>query len=282
MSQNNSKKESFMSMYKGIVWGDPQNERVCLADSTLVAEYAKFSLGHWSFLGPRSETKCNATDTFRPGGEWDRVAELMMINLSESLHPTFRATNALERGTLKSKGDGMLSINFCGDYVNVELIFRTFVPVDQLSINGAVADLCEEFTLPLANTRKPCLAMDKSESLVLFAYLLNIQSPLLTNEQAQGNLLQHHKESVENLPDDEQLIKLCTDVGFIKTVAPRQCFLTKDAEEFSQFDGHLACPEKTLPREDESSKLKGWMRGDAKIGPALEVVTNYHQRKARS
>ena len=37
----------------------------------LVAEYAKkVSLGHWSFLGPGSETKWNATDTFKPGGEW--------------------------------------------------------------------------------------------------------------------------------------------------------------------------------------------------------------------
>ena len=169
-------------MYNDIVRGDPHNERVCLANSTLWLNMQRSSLwGHWSFLGPRSETKCNATDTFRPGGEWDRVAEPMMINLSESGHPTFRATSALERGTLKSKGGGMLSINLCGDYVNVELIFRTFVPVNQLSIYGAaVAASCEEFTLPWANTRKPCLAMDKSESLVLFVDLLNIQSPLLT------------------------------------------------------------------------------------------------------
>ena len=46
---------------------------------------------------------------------------------------------------------------------------------------------------------------------------------------------------MENLPNDEQLIKLCTDEGFIKTVAPGQYFMTKDAEEFSQFDGHVAC-----------------------------------------
>ena len=81
--------------------------------------------------------------------------------------------------------------------------------------------------------------MDNAESTVKTA--LNIQRPLLTNEQAQGDLLQNHKEQVENLLDDEQLIKLCTDVGFVKTVAPGQHFMTKDAEEFSQFDGHVAC-----------------------------------------
>ena len=61
----------FMSMYNDIIWGDPQNEQVRLTNSTLVAEYAKkFSSGHRSFLGPGSETKWNATDTFKPRGEW--------------------------------------------------------------------------------------------------------------------------------------------------------------------------------------------------------------------
>ena len=145
----------FMSMYNDIVWRDPNNEKVCVANSTLVAEYAKkFSLGHWSFLGPGSETKSNATDTCKPGIEWDRVAEIMMINFSESGHPIFRATSAVARGTLKSERDGKLCIHVCGDYVIVEVIFRTIVSVNRLSINGAVVDLCEEFIFPLPSTRK--------------------------------------------------------------------------------------------------------------------------------
>ena len=83
----------------------------------------------------------------------------------------------------------------------------------QLSFYGAVVDLCEEFLAPLAGTGR-LAAMDKSDSTVKTA--LNIQRPLLTNEQAQGDLLQNHKERVANLPNDEQLIKLCTDAGFIK------------------------------------------------------------------
>ena len=71
----------------------------------------------------------------------------------------------------------------------------------------AVADMCEEFIPPLASTGKS-VAMVKSESLVSLADLLNVQRPLLTNELAQGNLLQNHKERVENFPDDEQLIKI--------------------------------------------------------------------------
>ena len=118
-----------------------------------MAEYAKkFSLGHGSFLGPRSETKWNATDTFRPGGEGDRVAELMIINFSESGHSTFRATSALEQGTLQIKGGGTLSTNFCKGYDNVEL----FSALLSLSITSVCTEqyLCEEFTLRLANTRQ--------------------------------------------------------------------------------------------------------------------------------
>ena len=184
---------------------------------------------------------------------------------SESGHPIFRATSALERGTLKSNGGGKLSIHFCGDYDNVELLFRTIVSANQLSIYGAVADRCEEFIPSFANTRRP-IAMEKSES---FADLLKTQRPLLTNEQAHWDMLQNHKERVENLPNDEQLIKLCTDEGFIKTVAPGQYFMTKDAEEFSQFDGHVACRKvHTLPRDGDSSTPKGWIRGNTKIRKA--------------
>ena len=46
--------------------------------------------------------------------------------------------------------------------------------------------------------------------------------------------------------------------------------MTKDAEEFSHFDGHVACREYTSPRDDESSKSQGWIRGSTKIGPVME------------
>ena len=161
---------------------------------------------------------------------------------------------------MKSKGGGKLSFHFCGDYDKVQVLFRTIVSVSKLSIYGAVADLCEEFIPPLAITGGP-VVMEKSESLVPPVDLLNIQRPLLTNDQAQRDLLQNHKERVEILPKDEQLIKLCTDAGFIKTVAPGQYFMTNDAEEFSQFDGHVACREYTLPQDEEPSTPKGWIRG---------------------
>ena len=70
-----------------------------------VAGYARrFAYGHWSFLGPGSEKWRYGTHTYKPNGKWDRVAEDMMLNFSESGHPVFRGSSAFERGALRSKG----------------------------------------------------------------------------------------------------------------------------------------------------------------------------------
>ena len=49
--------------------------------------------------------------------------------------------------------------------------------------------------------------------------------------------------------------------------------MKKDTEEFSQFTDSVACREYTLPRDEDSSEPKGWIRGNTKIGPVLEVTT---------
>ena len=67
--------------------------------------------------------------------------ESMMLNFAESGHPVFRATNALERGELRSKRKGKKSIQLNGSEETVELILRTVVYFNQLSSYGAVAEL---------------------------------------------------------------------------------------------------------------------------------------------
>ena len=66
-----------------------------------------------------------------------------MIKFAESGHPIFRATSALERGELRSKGMTEKSIHFNGSEETTELILRTIISVNQLSIYGADADLCK-------------------------------------------------------------------------------------------------------------------------------------------
>ena len=55
--------------------------------------------------------------------------------------------------------------------------------------------------------------------------------------------------------------------------------MTKDTEEFSQFTDSVACREYTLPRDENSSDPKGWIRGNTKIGPVLKVTTSCLQGK---
>ena len=73
----------------------------------------------------------------------------MMIKFVESGHPVFRATSPLSRGTLKSKGGGKLPIHFCADGRTIETVFCTIISVIQISIYGAVSDLCEETELAM-------------------------------------------------------------------------------------------------------------------------------------
>ena len=64
------------------------------------------------------------------------------------------------------------------------------------------------------------------------------------------------------------------DAGFLNVVEIGQYFMTKVTAEFSQFHA-VACREYILPREEEASQPKGWIQGNPKIGPVLEVATSY-------
>ena len=83
------------------------------------------------------------------------MAELMMIKVRECGHPVFRATSPLSRGTLKSKGGGQLSIHFCADGETITTVFRTITSVNQLSLYGTVAEMCEEYESFHDRTGKP-------------------------------------------------------------------------------------------------------------------------------
>ena len=65
-----------------------------------------------------------------------------------------------------------------------------------------------------------------------------------------------------------------SNAGFIKIVAEGQYFVTHDAELAKMGS---SCRVYTLPRNDQLSKAKGWIRGNEKIGPVLEVTVSNHK-----
>ena len=138
--------------------------------------------------------------------------------------------------------------------------------------------MCEEYGTCQTRTVRPVLA-GQSDPLFEPAKLL-IMTPRPSIEiPAQENLLQKYRERVDKLSQQNRVIKICTDAGFLTTVEVGQYFMTKHTDEFSQFAAPVTCREYTLPRDEKSSDPKGWIRGNIKIGPRLEVTTSYLQGK---
>ena len=136
----------FMSMFNDISCDRKGNKEECLANASVVKVLAKkFGIGQRSFIGPGSKKKWYSGEENGPQGAWDNIADEMLFEFAESGHPFFRATTPLSRGQLKSRGHGKLSIHYCADQKTVETILRIIVFANQLSLYGAVVNMCEEF-----------------------------------------------------------------------------------------------------------------------------------------
>ena len=187
-----------------------------------------------------------------------------MLTFAERKQPIFRSTSPLTRGVLKSKGGGKLSIHFSADGETVEIVFRTIISVDQLSIHGAVSDMCEECNTCHDRTGRPVVAGQSNPLLVPSVMKTHIP---LTDDLAQEDLLQRYQERIEKLSQQDRVIKFCTEAGFLITVEVGQYFMTKDTEEFSQFTDSVACRECTLPRDEIFLNQKVGFEGTLRLDP---------------
>ena len=97
---------------------------------------------HSTALG--DEKKWYGTLSKTPERKWDSTATKMMERFKETGHPIFKSICALSRGILKRKNNRD-TIHFNADASNTELLVRTTLSANQLSIYGAVSSWCEEF-----------------------------------------------------------------------------------------------------------------------------------------
>ena len=152
-----------MSMFNDISCDRKGNKDECLANAGVVKVLARrFGSGQWSFIGPGSDKKWYFMEENSPQGIWDNIAEEMLLEFAESGHPIFRATTPLSRGQLKSKGHRKLSIHFAADEFTIDTIFRIILSVNQLSIYGAVAAICDEFENHQDGSGEPEILMEQS------------------------------------------------------------------------------------------------------------------------
>ena len=165
---------------------------------------------HWS----RFREKWYSMEENSPQRIWDHIAEKMLV-FAESGCPIFRATTPLSRGKLKSKGHGKLSIPFAADQETIETIFRTIVSANQLSLYGAVANMCEECESLHDRSGKPDVVM--GQSIVLSE--IKTEVPLENNDPAYQNfLLQRYEEGIERLSQQDRVSKFCMDERIISVV----------------------------------------------------------------
>ena len=207
-----------ISMFNDISCGPKDNEQECLAHAKVVSLYArKFGTGQWSFIGPGSEKKWYSMKEDSTQVIWDNIAEKMLLEFAESGCPIFRATTPLSRGQLRSKGHGKLSIHFAATQETIEASFRKIVSANQLSLYGAVTEMCEECETLHDRSERPVVMEQPSSSFVLSAIktevLLDCDDPI-----NQDLLLQQYGERIEKLSQQDKLSKFCMDAGFINVV----------------------------------------------------------------
>ena len=136
------------------------------------------------------------------------------------------------RGELRSKGEGKKSIHFNGSHENIELLLRTVISANQLSIYGAIADLCDE-------APKRIRTLERWKSL---------PSSLWQKFLPRNGSGETYGKSASKLSEDLKSPKLCSDAG-LKFVEREQYFYTLETEEGQRMQ-HL-CREYTPLRNEE-------------------------------
>ena len=129
--------------------------------------------------------------------------------------------------------------------------------------------MCEEFENHDRSARPDVLG----QSIVLSA--IKAEVPLQNENPSYHNVQwQQYQERIKSFSQESKVSKFCMDAGFLITVEVGQYFMTKDTGDFRKFRA-VACREYTLPRDDESSQPVGWIQGNTRIGPVLEITTSY-------
>ena len=145
---------------------------------------------------------------------------------------------------------GKLSIHFAADYPTIETVFRRIISANQLSIYGAVANICEEFEAHQDGSGELDVLM--GQSIVLGE--IKAEIPLQNEDRSTHQILwQQYMERIESLSPESKVSRFCMEAGFLRVVEVGQYFMTKDTSDFREFRS-VACREYTLHRDDPASQ----------------------------
>ena len=110
---------------------------------------------------------------------------------------------------------------------NDETIFRMIISANQLSLYGAVAEMCEEYESLHDRTERPVVMGQSSSSLVFSS--IKAEVTLGCDDPANKDLLlQQFGDRIEKLSQQDKFRKFCIDAGFLNVVEIGQYFMTKN------------------------------------------------------
>ena len=191
---------------------------------------------------------------------------------SHSNGGTIQRYRFLSRGILKKKNNRD-TIHFNADASNTELLFRIIHSVNQLSIYGAVSNLCEQFGLteeekaqekPLGkkeSVTKGVLTSVKSQDVKLL-----VSSP----RQASGNSLRENMTS-NHCPKTIRFTRVCEGASFVHWVSAGLSNKTRPDEDDGFRQIIPLCREYTLSQVNPRSRVLAAIPGGTIIGPVIEV-----------
>ena len=130
--------------------------------------------------------------------------------------------------------------------------------------------MCEEFESLQDRSGQPDVLMGQSIVLSEIKAEVPLQNEIPSHQNV---LLQQYEERIKFLSQESKVSEFCMDAGFVHVVEVGQYFMTKDTGDFTKFHT-VACRGYTLPRNDGSSQPRGWIQGNSRIGPVLEVTTS--------
>ena len=146
MERENMELENFkdqiilMSMSNDIEW--KKNDENCISNAEKVNHSKRLLPGHWILLCPGSEKRWGTGTPMMDSGT---VQPTKWCGNSKKLVILFlTTTSALRRGILKRR-NGKSTFCFNGDFMNIALLFQTFISVNQVSVYAVVTIWCCNF-----------------------------------------------------------------------------------------------------------------------------------------
>ena len=207
----------FMSMFNDISCDSKGNEEECLANAKVVPIFArKFGIGQWSFMvqGPRrSGILWKGIGHKESGTKWRTEC---CWNLQKADIPF--SVQQLHCPGVSSKAKDTENCRFTIVPIRqqLRLFFRIIVSVNQLSLYGAVANMCEECKSFHDRSGQPDVVM--GQSVVLSEIKAEVP---LENDNIPSHhqiLWQRYEERIKSLSQTDRVSKFCMDAGFTSVV----------------------------------------------------------------